>query len=190
MCADDRAGADRLEDFVVERIRGIGNNPKLVEETIHKMQRDYEKIRRMHEADRNRLRQDITKLEDERKRLFSALGNSEGNTSRALTERISDVESTIEERNQKLAAVKARIARVENGHVDFGIVKKALTDFDPVWDALYPKERARIMQMLIERIDYNGKDGALAIHFKPLGMKALAAEMAGAKQAEVSEAIQ
>ena len=179
-----------MEDFVVERIRGIGNNPKLVEETIHKMQSEYEKIRRMHEADRNRLRQDITKLVDERKRLFSALGNSEGNTSRAITERVSDVESTIEERNQKLAAVKARIARIESTHIDYGIVKKALTDFDPVWDALYPKERARIMQMLIERIDYNGKDGALAIHFKPLGMKALAAEMAGAKQAEVSEAIQ
>jgi len=188
-CPTKSVPAGEMEDFVVERIRGIGNNPKLVEETIHKMQSEYEKIRRMHEADRTRLRQDITKLVDERKRLFSALGNSEGNTSRALTERISDVESTIEERNQKLAFVKARIARIENGHVDFGIIKKALADFDPVWDALYPKERARIMQMLIEKIDYNGKDGALVIQFKPLGMKSLAAEMSGTKQAEGSAAI-
>jgi len=45
------------------------------------------------------------------------------------------------------------------------------------------------MQMLIEKIDYNGKDGALVIQFKPLGMKSLAAEMSGTKQAEGSAAI-
>ena len=60
-------------------------------------------------------------------------------------------------------------------------LEKALSLFDPVWDKLFPKERIRIMQLLIERIDYNGQEGEPAITFRDTGIKTLVAELEEAK---------
>ena len=48
--------------------------------------------------------------------------------------------------------------------------------FDPVWDALLPRERANILQLLIERVDYDGQGGELVITFRPVGLAARGAD--------------
>jgi hypothetical protein len=55
-------------------------------------------------------------------------------------------------------------------------VAAALSSFDPVWEALSPREQARIVQLLVERIDYDGGEGTIEIAFHPAGLKSLAAE--------------
>ena len=54
--------------------------------------------------------------------------------------------------------------------------------FDPVWDVLYPFERARILRLLIEHIDFNAGTGKLGITFRPTGIAALHDEMTSARQ--------
>jgi len=178
-CPTRSVPAGEMENFVIDRIRDIGKNPGVVEATVRKMEEEYARNRKMLESNVKCLRQDIRKLVDERKRLVEALGRTEGGAARVLTGRLSEVETVIEEKHRRLAVLKEEIAGAENNHVDFGVVKKALADFDPVWDALYPKEQARVIRMLIERIDYNGKDGELTMKFRPVGLKALAVEMNG-----------
>ncbi len=56
-------------------------------------------------------------------------------------------------------------------------LKKALSLFAPIWDELFPKEKARIMQLLIERIAYNGGEGKLVITFHEAGIKTLSKEL-------------
>jgi len=58
----------------------------------------------------------------------------------------------------------------------------ALSLFDPVWEMLFPKEQARILQLLIERLEYNGAKGTLSITFRPIGIQALASEVRTANQ--------
>lgn len=48
--------------------------------------------------------------------------------------------------------------------------------FDPVWDHLTPQEQARVTQLLIETVAYDGPAGTVAITFRPLGIRTLAAE--------------
>ena len=48
--------------------------------------------------------------------------------------------------------------------------------FDPVWEQLAPKEQARVLQLLVERVEYDGKEGMVSVTFHPTGIKALAAE--------------
>jgi len=50
--------------------------------------------------------------------------------------------------------------------------------FDPVWDVLHAPERARIIELLIDRIEYDGAADRLAVTFHPTGIKALAKEVA------------
>jgi len=64
-----------------------------------------------------------------------------------------------------------------NEIVDSHEVESALSVFDPVWQTLSPKEQARIIRLLVERVDYNGKDSTIGITFRPNGIKTLAQQL-------------
>jgi site-specific DNA recombinase len=57
-----------------------------------------------------------------------------------------------------------------------GDVIEALGALEPVWDELYPAEEARILRLLIERIDV-APDG-IAITLHAAGIRSLIAELA------------
>ena len=46
--------------------------------------------------------------------------------------------------------------------------------FDPVWERLAPKEQARVIQLLVDLIDYDGPAGTVSLTFHPTGLKAMA----------------
>ncbi|HEV2293854.1 MAG TPA: hypothetical protein VGR35_08350 [Tepidisphaeraceae bacterium] len=60
--------------------------------------------------------------------------------------------------------------------MDQADVAKALAAFDPVWGQLSPKEQAQVLQLLVERVAYDGKQGTVSITFHPSGIKTMAAE--------------
>ena len=62
--------------------------------------------------------------------------------------------------------------------VDEHELADAMAAFDPVWDALKPNERARVLELLIETVVYDGAEGKVAVTFRPTGIKTLAQEMA------------
>ena len=47
-----------------------------------------------------------------------------------------------------------------------------------MWDSLTPREQARVVQLLVERVDYDGATGKVSITFHPSGIKTLADELA------------
>jgi hypothetical protein len=55
-------------------------------------------------------------------------------------------------------------------------LRAALATFTPLWEHLYPRERERILRLLIERITYHPDAGDVDIELRPNGIEALAAE--------------
>lgn len=55
--------------------------------------------------------------------------------------------------------------------------------FDPVWDSLTLCEQARVVRLLVERVDYDGARGKVAVTFHPGGIKTLAAELSNHEDA-------
>ena len=53
----------------------------------------------------------------------------------------------------------------------------ALAQFTPVWDTLTPKEQARLVGLLVKRVDYDGAAGTLQVAFHPTGIRTLIDEM-------------
>jgi site-specific DNA recombinase len=51
-----------------------------------------------------------------------------------------------------------------------------------VWDCLAPREQARVIELLVERVEYDGDGGNVSITFRPSGIKALAGEFAERKE--------
>ena len=44
---------------------------------------------------------------------------------------------------------------------------------DEVWSKLSPAEKVRVIETLIERVDFDGAAGKVAIEFRPTGIKSL-----------------
>jgi DNA invertase Pin-like site-specific DNA recombinase len=70
-----------------------------------------------------------------------------------------------------------RAVRQENKDITQSDVREAVDRFDPLWDELFPAEQARIVQLLVERVDV--KVDAIDIKLKVDGLAGLAREMMG-----------
>jgi site-specific DNA recombinase len=63
-------------------------------------------------------------------------------------------------------------------------VIEALGALEPVWDELYPAEQARILQLLIERIDV-APDG-ISVRLHAAGLRSLVVELADQEAAALA----
>ena len=55
-------------------------------------------------------------------------------------------------------------------------MEPGLGALEPVWDELYPAEQARILRLLVERIDVTPDGGCVTLH--AAGIRSLVAELA------------
>ncbi len=70
-----------------------------------------------------------------------------------------------------------RAARTSAPDVTEHEVRQALEQLEPLWDALFPAERARIVRLLVDRVDVRA-DGA-AVRLRLDGLGSLARDLAG-----------
>ena len=85
-------------------------------------------------------------------------------------------------RQPEIVAGTWKAARLGDGGATEAEAREALTRLDPLWDELFPAEQARIVTLLVERVDI-GTDG-LNVRLRMDGLAGLAREM----RAEVAEA--
>src|SRR5205814_15696 len=77
---------------------------------------------------------------------------------------------------QGLTRVREQIVSLQKQRIDRTEVSAALANFDPLWGQLSPKEQERVIQLLVQRIDYDGKAETISITFHPSGIRVLANE--------------
>jgi site-specific DNA recombinase len=78
-----------------------------------------------------------------------------------------------------ITAVRRENSTAQDIELEEGDVIEALGALEPVWDELYPAEQARIMRLLIERIDV-APDG-ISVTLYAAGIRSLIAELADQK---------
>ena len=92
----------------------------------------------------------------------------------AVAPRLAGLQETIRVQEERLREVLAELGSLEAASVDGNDLREALGLFEPVWDALLPSERVRILHLLLEKVDY--RDGKLGLTFRPTGIRTLASE--------------
>ena len=50
-----------------------------------------------------------------------------------------------------------------------------------MWQELFPRERSRVMRLLLEKVSYHAKDGQVELEFRPSGIRSLARKTEEAK---------
>lgn len=78
-------------------------------------------------------------------------------------------------RSPGVIARTAAAARRQDGTTTDDEVRSALQQFDNLWDQLFPAEQARIIQLLVERVDLSTEGATIRIRSEGLG--SLAAEL-------------
>jgi site-specific DNA recombinase len=69
-----------------------------------------------------------------------------------------------------------KAAKATDPEINENTVREALVQLDPLWDELFPAEQARIVQLLVERVDIGL--GGLDVRLRVDGLSRLIQEMA------------
>ena len=85
--------------------------------------------------------------------------------------------------NQRQETAKARLDEIEaefeslaSEQIDTAEVTAAFSNFHELWAQLRPKEQARLLSLLIEQVDHDGRLGNVSITFHPTGIRTLMQE--------------
>jgi len=175
-CPTKSVPAAEIERFVVERIKAVGHDDEVLARTLAQARAQNQEGLEALQAERRRLERDLAHHGAEVRKLIDQAGTPGESLTAA---RLADLQEHIRAAEQRATEVREQIIALDEKSVDEAELARALALFDPVWDSLSPGEQARALHLLIERVTYDGRDGTLAITFRPTGIKALADELEG-----------
>jgi site-specific DNA recombinase len=170
-CPTGSIPAGQIEQFVVEQIKCIGRDPRLVAATVRQLQAQASRGTEELAAEEGRLRRELGEYDLQLHRIVTE-PSTESDIERT-TARLADLQERIAAAQRRLVEVHDQAERLRRGTIDPAEVARALAEFDSVWESLSPHEQARLLRLLIERIDYDGRDGLISITFHPSGIKTL-----------------
>jgi hypothetical protein len=90
---------------------------------------------------------------------------------------LTDLQEHIGSAEQQLVRLKEEMHALRRRRLNEDEVAAALEQFGPVWEALTPREQARLLQQLIEKVEHDGQAGTVSITFHAAGIKTLADEI-------------
>ena len=110
--------------------------------------------------------------------MLQAIGEGNARQSSMAAERLAELDEQAHQLERRLAELRDELAAIERETVSLDEVRRAIALFDPIWDMLFPRERSRVLHLLLESAVYDGIKGELELQFYPLGISRLAAEAA------------
>ena len=167
-CPTRSVPAAEMERFVVDHIRRIGRHPALVKAALADARRKDKSTSRTLEAQKRQADKELRQLGVELRR---AVGKD--------SDQLAAVQQRIDAAERRATEVREQLTALGASAVDEGHLAQALERFDPLWDVLKPQERVRIVQLLVERVSYDGQGGTVAVTFRATGIKTLAEEEEG-----------
>jgi site-specific DNA recombinase len=178
-CPSPSIPAGEIERFVIERIRSIGADPALQQEVFAQARQQDEACLAEGEVQRRGLEKDLARWHAQlRAHAPPCQGEQDGGTLAWLA----DTQERIRKAELQLVKLREQTCAVRQRRLDADEVALVLTQFGPVWELMTPREQARLVQLLIEKVEFDGVNGRVAITFYPAGIKTLAEELMAEQQ--------
>lgn len=180
-CPTLSVAAKKTEDQVVDCIRKMGSDPALQEETLRQVQAEQKRQSSALKSERKALLPKLRRKQKQLKNLITVMG---GNGSSALHEELHELETAIGVLERRATEIREDLTKLESQTINKQHFKEALSLFDPIWHELFPREKERVMHLLVRRIGYGSEAGELDIAFHAAGVRALATEIEQLKEIE------
>ena len=179
-CPSKSIPATEIEALVVEQVQEVGRDPALLHSVLEQARQQGQEQTAELEAEGHALEHDLARWQGELNLLSGQLRPGEDNGS--LVARLAELQEWVALVVGRVQKVHAQIRAVHEGLLDEGQAATALALFDRVWQGLSPGEQARVLGLLVQRVDYDGARGKVSITFHPAGIQALADELAGREE--------
>ncbi len=162
VCPVKSIPAAEIEQYVVEEIRRIGRDERLVEKTFEAVGAEANRQVEALGLEAERLTEQLAQHTEKLQRI-AGNRSTPPKTLAALQERISELEQEITSTRQKILAIQREV-------IDKADVARAMSLFDPVWQHLTSREQVKALNLLIEKIVFDAETSTVAITFRETGI--------------------
>ena len=161
--------AGAIEAYVVERLRAAVAGGDLGSEVTAAVERRVADVRRNLDVERRMLPGQIASLSAELQRDADTLQHLTGAARRPIEARLQAAGDQLARREARLVAVEIELHRLEGIVVEAAWVAECLTDFHRIWDVLTPENRARLLRVVIERVEFDEPANEIRVFLADLG---------------------
>ncbi|MDZ4771983.1 MAG: recombinase family protein [Planctomycetota bacterium] len=156
-CPGSRVPVALIETAVVERLRSIGQDPRLVEATLaaagaQLAAREPELVETV-----QRIERQITAKERGRVNLVKALA-------RGLERDVAQVDGELAALHDDAQAARDELALLRAHRIDHDELRRLLADFDALWAAMLVHERERALRILVRELTFDGRTGEVVLN--------------------------
>ena len=173
-CPTKSVNAEAIEKAVVEQIRALSRNPRLVDAALAE-------AASQHRAQVAALRADVRAWTGQLRRLGQRLAGEASTGVTGRLDRLADIQEQITRTERRLSAAEEDLRTAARVNVAEKELRSVIGDFDAVWLALKPVEQERLLKSVVEQVTYNGETGQVGLRFRsPAWKKICAAKGAAA----------
>ncbi|HCD34629.1 MAG TPA: resolvase [Phycisphaerales bacterium] len=170
-CPAPSLPAKQLEDFVVEQIKNLGQDQDILHDALCTTQAHLQDEITKHEKQRTDVEKTIKQLSGQIGELSARAGYDE-----RATRQLDQLQSRIHEQQEIIQEINAQIVAIRHRMLNPDELTGAIESFHPVWETMSPADKAKLVHLLIERIEYDGKDETIALTYPAAGISTLSPE--------------
>jgi site-specific DNA recombinase len=183
-CPSKSIPAGPIEQLVIEQIQRLGRDPLVLEQMLTTVRQQDEARVAAWEGERLGLERDLLRGQGEVRTLLAEV--AAGTSSNAAVTRLAELQARLAHIEQRLARLRGQMEAWQQERLDQAAAAEALSGLAPAWPMMSSQEQARVVRLLVARVDYDGQHGKASITFQPVGLKTLAGEMLGRNSEEHS----
>lgn len=169
-CATRSVSAPVIEQAVVDQIRGIAANPAVIDEVVRQLTDQQAGAREALERERRVMERELQRLVSEVPGLVRTAG-------KAATDRLAEMQGRITLLEGQLQGVRDQLTETLGLVVDPADVRRALREFDAIWEQMTPREQERFVKTLVEQVTYDGRTGKVTVGFRTAGIRQLCVDV-------------
>jgi site-specific DNA recombinase len=168
-CETKSVSAQGIESAVLESIRRLGSDPVLAQSVFEQAKEQHE--RRHHGLDRER--SSAARAVQRIHRDLARAVADQKLTAASRADLLVRLESELDTAEQRVAEIGTELAALDQESIDPAEVRKALEQFDGVWESLTTREQERLIRLLVAGVTYDGRTGKAGVAFKCGGARSL-----------------
>ncbi len=180
-CPAKSVPAHAIEPVLVNQIRAVGRDPAVRAAVLTQARQQDEARTAELEREQQAIETDLRAWHGEMRHLSGLFRPGDGNE--AVVRRLAELQERVAAVEGRSRAIRDQVAAAQRQLVTEDEAAAALSLFDPVWEALAPREQRRVVRLLVERVEYDGRRGKVAVRFRPAGVRTLARELADEREA-------